>query len=136
MKMGEEKPVGQRILLNNPPSTKANPYSGDRVLGCTGLAHVAGYLRSSADCEIAIVDSPLEGLDFERTLERIEDFRPDVIGFTAYTAQIKAAARMAKFARDRLPGVVTVIGGVHVTALPPGNPGRISRIRRGRLRRR
>ena len=64
------------------------------------------------------MDSKLEGLDFERTLERIEDFRPDVIGFTAYTEQIKAAARMAKLAKDRLPGVVSVIGGVHVTALP------------------
>ena len=110
--------MGQRVLLNNPPATRADPYSGGRVFGCTGLAAVAGYLRSAADCEIAVVDSPLEGLDLERTLERIEDFRPDVIGFTAYTEQIKAAARMAQLAKDRLPGVVTVIGGVHVTALP------------------
>ena len=72
--------MSQRVLLGNPPSTRAEPYSGSRVFGCTGLAHVAGYLRRAADCEIAIVDSPLEGLDFERTLERIEDFRPDVIG--------------------------------------------------------
>ena len=108
--------MSQRVLLNNPPS--AEPYSRGRAFGCTGLAHVAGYLRRAADCEIAIVDSPLEGLDFERSLERIEDFRPDVIGFTAFTEQIKAAARMAQLARDRLPGVVTVIGGVHVTALP------------------
>ena len=114
------KAGGQRVLLNNPPpSTRAKPsYSGGRVFGCTGLAHVAGYLRSAADCEIAVVDSPLEGLDFERTLERVEDFRPDVVGFTAYTEQIKDAARMAKLVRDRVPGVVTVIGGVHVTALP------------------
>ncbi len=110
--------MDQRVLLNNPPSTRAKPYSAGRVSGCTGLAHVAGYLRSAADCEIAIVDSKLEGLDFERTLERIEDFRPDVIGFTAFTEQIKDAARMAKLAKDRLPGAVTVIGGVHVTALP------------------
>ena len=110
--------MSQRVLLSNPPSTTASPYSGGRVSGCTGLAHVAGYLRRAADCEIAVVDSPLEGLDFERTLERIEDFRPDVIGFSAYTEQIKDAARMAKLVRDRLPGVVTVIGGVHVTALP------------------
>ena len=110
--------MSQRVLLNNPPSTRAKPYCRNRVIGCTGLAAVAGYLRSAADCEIAIVDSPLEGLDYERTLERIEDFRPDVIGFTAYTEQIKDAARMAKLVKDRLPDAVTVIGGVHVTALP------------------
>ena len=114
MKTGEAG--GQRVLLNNPPSTE--PYSRGRAFGCTGLAHVAGYLRRAADCEIAIVDSPLEGLDFERTLERIEDFRPDVVGFTAFTEQIKAAARMAQIVRDRLPGAVTVVGGVHATALP------------------
>ena len=111
-----KKVTGQRVLLNNPPSTE--PYSCGRAFACTGLAHVAGYLRRAADCEIAVVDSPLEGLDFERTLERIEDFRPDVIGFTAFTEQIKASARMAQLVRDRLPGAVTVIGGVHVTALP------------------
>ena len=64
------------------------------------------------------MDSRLEGLDYGRTLERIEDFRPDVVGFTAFTEQIKDAARMAKLVKDRLPDAVTVIGGVHVTALP------------------
>ena len=82
------------------------------------MAAVAGYLRSAADCEVVIVDSKLERLGFEQTLERIEDFRPDVIGFTGLTFEIKSAARTAALVRDRLPGVVTVIGGVHVTALP------------------
>ena len=109
----------QRILLNNPPTNKANePMYDTPDFGCTGLACLAGYLRSAADCEVVIVDSKLERLDFEQTLERIEDFRPDVIGFTALTVEIKSAARTAKLVRDRLPGVVTVIGGVHVTALP------------------
>ena len=109
----------QRILLNNPPTNKANePMYDTPDFGCTGLAAVAGYLRSAADCEVAVVDSKLERLDFEQTLERIEDFRPDVIGFTALTFEIKSAARTAALVRDRLPGVVTVIGGVHVTALP------------------
>ena len=116
--MNPHSPPRQRVLLNNPPPTRPDPHNGHPAFGCTGLVHVAGYLRRAADCEIAIVDSPLEGLDFERTLERIEDFRPDVIGFTAYTEQIKDAARTAKLVRDRRPGVVTVIGGVHVTALP------------------
>ena len=111
-------PRRQRVLLNNPPATRSDPYNGCRAFGCAGPACVAGYLRRAAACEIAIVDSPLEGLDFDRTLERIEDFRPDVVAFTALTEQIKAAARMAKLAKGRLPGVVTVIGGVHVTALP------------------
>ncbi len=106
------------MLLVNPPATRSDPRNRGRPFGCPGLAAVAGYLRRAADCEIAIVDSNAEELDFERTLERIEDFRPDVIGFTAFTEQIKAAARMAKLAKDRLPRAVTVIGGVHVTALP------------------
>ena len=109
----------QRILLNNPPPNKANDPAYDTPdFGCTGLAHLAGYLRSAADCEVVIVDSKLERLDFEQTLERIEDFRPDVLGFTAMTFEIKSAARMAKLARSRRPDIVTVIGGVHVTALP------------------
>ena len=109
----------QRILLNNPPANKTSDPTYDTPdFGCTGLAHLAGYLRSAADCEVAVVDSKLERLDFEQTLERIEDFRPDVIGFTALTFEIKSAARTAALVRDRLPGVVTVIGGVHVTALP------------------
>ena len=108
----------QRILLSNPPAGRVEPRNRGLPHGSPGLAAVAGYLRSAADCEIAVVDSRLEGRDFERTLESIEDFRPDVVGFTAYTEQIKDAARMAQLVKDRLPGAVTVIGGVHVTALP------------------
>ena len=109
----------QRVLLNNPPTTKSNEPDYDTPeFGCPALVHLAGYLRRAADCEIALVDSKLERLDFKRTLERIEEFRPDVVGFTAYTCEIESAARMAKLVRGRLPGVVTVIGGVHVTALP------------------
>ena len=109
----------QRVLLNNPPATKSNEPDYDTPkFGCPALVHLAGYLRRATDCEIALVDSKLERLDFKRTLERIEEFRPDVVGFTAFTCEIKAAARMAKLVRGLLPGVVTVIGGVHVTALP------------------
>ena len=108
----------QRVLLNDPPTITNDPQHDAPNFGSPGLAAVAGYLRSVADCEVVIVDSKLERLDFEQTLERIEDFRPDVIGFTALTFEIKSAARAAALARSRLPGVVTVIGGVHVTALP------------------
>ena len=108
-----------RVLLINPPVKWVfEPWYDTPDFVRTGLAYVAGYLRQHADCEIAIIDSKFERLDFEQTLERVKRFDPDVVGLTAFTNEIKPAALMAGMIKEWKPEACTVIGGVHVTALP------------------
>jgi anaerobic magnesium-protoporphyrin IX monomethyl ester cyclase len=114
-----ERPAALRVLLNNPPVLEVQEPLYDRPeFGRAGLAYVAGYLREHMDVEICLVDSKFERLDFEQTLERIRQFEPQVVGFTAFTNEIVQAATMADRVKTVLPDVVTVIGGVHATALP------------------
>ena len=49
-------------------------------------------------------------------LRRIEEWQPDVVGFSVLTANAEWCAHYARQIRARLPGVTIVAGGYHATA--------------------
>lgn len=80
-----------------------------------------GYLASMLETKgfwVKIIDVKLERMKFKNTLEAIKSIRPDILGITAMTHEINIAAEIAKAAKSLLPKIFTVIGGVHLTALP------------------
>ena len=109
-----------RVMLVNPPVFQVNePWYDTPDFVRTSIAYIAAYLREHMDCEIELIDSKFERMGFPDTVSRIEAFKPDIIGYTAFTNEIKPAAKVATMLRER--GNVSplhVIGGVHVTALP------------------
>jgi anaerobic magnesium-protoporphyrin IX monomethyl ester cyclase len=111
--------MSYRVLLNNPPVFQVvEAWYDTPLFGRQGLAYLAAYLREHTAFEVRIVDSKFERLDFQQTLDRIVEFDPHVVGFTAFTNEIKPAAHMACMTKASLPNAATVIGGVHMTALP------------------
>lgn len=86
--------------------------------GRVSLAYLAGYLRQFPGFSIKIIDAKLERLSFAQVMDEIILFSPDLVGLTAYTNEVKPAAYQAAIIKENLPDVITVIGGVHVTALP------------------
>ena len=52
---------------------------------------------------------------FDKTLR---DFSPDVIGVSIYTCKLQSALNVIKLVKDFNPGIITCVGGAHVTALP------------------
>ncbi|MGE4103422.1 MAG: radical SAM protein [Pirellulales bacterium] len=82
------------------------------------LAYLAASLRQSSGFEIEIIDAKFEQLNFEQVLQRAIAFQPAVVGLTALTSEIKPAAYQAAILKDALPGLVTVVGGAHATAIP------------------
>jgi len=48
----------------------------------------------------------------------VEDFRPDVVGVTAFTSQVNIVRRIAAEVRVQLPEVFLVAGGHHATVRP------------------
>lgn len=54
----------------------------------------------------------------EDLLEYIGRTGPKLVGFTAYTIQIKSAAFIAKQIKKRYPGLAVCVGGVHATVTP------------------
>jgi radical SAM superfamily enzyme YgiQ (UPF0313 family) len=108
-----------KVCLVNPPVISVlEPWYDTPDFGRTALAYLAGYLRQFEGFEVYIIDAKFERLSFEATLDRILELKPDVVGLTAFTNEIKPAAYIAHHVKDALPQCVTVIGGVHVTAIP------------------
>jgi len=82
-----------------------------------GLGYLAAYLRAHG-VAVGIVDAMFDQLKFAETVERIVAARPRMVGLTAMTHEIRRAAQVAEAVRERLPGVLVVVGGPHATALP------------------
>jgi hypothetical protein len=45
-----------------------------------GLLYIAGYLEKYASCEVEILDSVTEELNYKELKSRIEESKPDIVG--------------------------------------------------------
>lgn len=68
--------------------------------------------------EVKILDLSLSRKPEQQFSCEIRSFQPEVIGFTAYSNQAKNVLELAKIAKEELPEVVNIVGGVHVTIVP------------------
>ena len=117
--VAQSTPSPFRVCLINPPVIGIlEPWYDTPSFGRTGLAYLAGYLRKFTNYAIQIIDAKLERLNFKEVLDRVTAFNPHLVGFTAYTNEIKPAAYQAALLKKHLPHIKTVIGGVHLTSMP------------------
>jgi len=105
-------------LINPPVLAVLEPWYDTPDFGRTGLAYLAGYLRQFDDYAVTIIDAKFERLSFKEVEEKVARLNPDMVGLTAFTNEIKPAAYQAALIKKNNPNIVTVIGGVHITALP------------------
>lgn len=105
------------LLINPPPFQIIEPYYDTPDYPRTALAFLAGYLRDK-NIAVAVVDCKFDRLDYDQALEKIKNFEPDIVGLTAFTNEIKQAAHVARLIKEYDTQIKTVIGGVHITALP------------------
>jgi len=76
------------------------------------FVYLAGTLRE-AGYEPIIYDAMTMNHDLERIGAELEQMRPDVVLTSAYTPTYPKAIELLRIAKQRLPGVLTGIGGVH-----------------------
>src|SRR5205085_6960835 len=79
---------------------------------------IAAWARQKQGARVQIVDAKFERLGYADVVSRVRAFAPDVVGITAFTNEVKPAARLARKVREAMPGVRVVLGGVHISALP------------------
>jgi anaerobic magnesium-protoporphyrin IX monomethyl ester cyclase len=79
-----------------------------------GFVYVAGALRE-AGYEVDYYDAMALWHDEAQIRRRLEDFRPDVVATSAFTAAVFAAVGVLRLAKELDPGIVTVVGNVHAT---------------------
>ncbi len=111
MKGNDTANTNLRVLLIHPP---AETFKLDSIP--LGLAYIASVAREKKH-KVRVVE-----LDPSFTKEELEkivaEFAPEVVGISAMTLQIVQAFKAADFVKDASPGVITVLGGAHVSALP------------------
>jgi len=105
------------VLLTQPTHIQDEkiPYFGKELP--LGLAYLAAYLEkegiSVEILDMNIYDDPIQLL--RKILER---FRPKLVGISAFTIDIVRANDIAQIVKQFDKNIVTVIGGIHATALP------------------
>lgn len=119
----EYGPKDLKVLLVNPPVSfdvfygewdMSDVKSSSPPLGILSLASMIrkyGY-------PVKVVDAHADGLNIEQIKQIIKDYQPDVVGVTAMTVMISAAAEIANAVKEVDSNIVTILGGVHVTAEP------------------
>lgn len=79
-----------------------------------GLMSLAAYLLDH-NIEVRIEDYIITPYSKKRIKKVIDEYRPDVIGGTGVTMNIKTSLNVLKDCRDIDPDVIIVMGGPHVT---------------------
>ncbi|MFZ4851017.1 MAG: B12-binding domain-containing radical SAM protein [Caldilinea sp.] len=99
-----------RVALINPKfrlpiDTRTTPH--------LGLAYLAAMSEQRGD-EVVIFDADVES---KPVSEFVQEFKPDLVGITANTPQVKQAWRTARAIKD-VHDCLVVLGGPHVSVLP------------------
>lgn len=102
-----------RVLLVTPPY-HAGVVESAGSWPHVGFIYIAGELRRAGH-EVAIYDAMSEFDDMDTIRARLRDYRPDVVGISAKTPALYAAVGVAEAAKQELPTVKTVLGGIHPT---------------------
>lgn len=119
-KVDEDK-KGNGIVFINPPLSLQERYGamakGGRNAPPLGLCSLAAVVREKG-YPTYIIDAPTSGYDFKEVVRKVSEIAPRYVGITASTAAIRSAARLARELKRSSSGVVILVGGPHVTALP------------------
>ena len=121
----DKSPKSTKLLFINPPVEFKIFYPDDAMdLSDTksssppiGILHLASIAREYG-YPVKLIDAHAEGMTVPNILSVIEDFDPDVVCLTAMTIMIDASAEIAKAIKEHSPRIITMIGGVHLTAEP------------------
>ena len=112
-----------RVMLINPP-VSFDVFYGEWDMSDVkssspplGILSLAGMIREYG-YPVKVIDAHADGLTKPDIISLVKEFKPDVVGVTAMTVMITAAAEIFKAIKEYDNDITTVIGGVHVTAEP------------------
>ena len=104
-----------RVLLVNPAMNmhKLGRFAGLlEPMPCIGLAYIAAALEAHGDT-VRVVDMFAAHLSGDEVLERIERFRPDLVGMTVLTPSAAVCSALSRAIRARMPEVRIAWGAIH-----------------------
>ncbi|MBI5075471.1 MAG: radical SAM protein [Nitrospirae bacterium] len=110
-----------KILFATPPLSMAKRYGTLAGVGSSsptlGILQLAAVTRQHAH-ETFLLDAAALDLDQVSFLERLVETAPDILGLSVTTLSISHAARIAEASKKMVPGLLVIIGGPHISAVP------------------
>lgn len=122
-----------KILLLNPPAIlPRNQKDMDLFYPPLGLMYIAAVLEKNG-YDVSIIDAHIEGwekinkfdekknyggITYDEIKERIENLKPDIVGISCTTPQIRSAERIFSIIKKIDKRIITILGGPHATVRP------------------
>ncbi len=102
-----------KVVLCYPPVLPGNkPKYGLQPLG---ILYLAAELKRH-NIEFEIIDAEIDGLTIPETIDRISTAKPDLVGFSIMTTQLKTAIQAASMLKKANPKLPIMVGGAHINA--------------------
>ena len=84
-----------------------------------GLGYIATALLGKGH-EVNILDCVKEGFDLASFKKYIEDYNPDVVGFTVFSSDLESVKESLNIVKGINPLIITIVGGLHPSGDPHG----------------
>jgi radical SAM superfamily enzyme YgiQ (UPF0313 family) len=115
LKYRVEKAGSMKVQLFVPPKGYvAQRWSEGTSMPPLGVLSLAAVLEQ-ADVEVEVVPADVLDLSWKDVEDRIQSYGPDVVGATTTTENRFDSFRLVSLAKRVDPGIVTVLGGPHMT---------------------
>jgi len=113
---------GKTIVFCEPPflfwdRDRDKLRQGEETIPGMGLLILAAVARQRG-YDVHLVDAKAQGAAIDIVSDEIIRLRPDYLGLSATTISVTNGARIADCVKKRLPGITTILGGPHVSAIP------------------
>lgn len=109
------------LLLVNPPISLYELYGpltrAGNTMPTTGLCYL-GAMARKAGYRVRLLDAIAQGISFEKTLDLVTSCKPRYLGISSPTIALFSAAELAEVVKEHSPGIVIILGGAHITAVP------------------
>ena len=105
------------VILINPPAYHTIEVHDTPNHPQLGLAYLAASLEKN-NIPVKVIDAKFECLNTNQVIEKLKTLDFDIVGFTSMTHDIIMAVEVAKKIKLEFKNKITIIGGVHATALP------------------
>jgi radical SAM superfamily enzyme YgiQ (UPF0313 family) len=109
----------KKVLLIRPSGNESSLGEAGKKLASSvpplGLLYIASFLKNNG-IETDFIDNDLERNSFSQLSVIIKNYRPDIIGITAVTAEFSETLMLARMCKS-VSGALLVIGGPHASGV-------------------
>jgi len=94
------------------------PYNiTDNIQPPLGLGYLATACRANQH-NVSIIDCLKDGIKIDDLMKKINNLKPDVIGFQCHTFDLRFVKEILKDCKNLRADIITVLGGAHPSAAP------------------